>query len=47
MLTDYVNAAMQKAHYKILPDNEGYLARLNAFKESGLMQVPLKVAEKN
>ncbi len=24
MLTVYINAAMQKAHYEILPDNESY-----------------------
>ena len=24
MLTDYIQAAMRKAHYEILPDGEGY-----------------------
>ena len=24
MLTAYINAAMQKAHYEILPEDEGY-----------------------
>lgn len=28
MLTDYINVAMQKAHYEILPDNEGYFGKI-------------------
>jgi len=28
MLTNYVNAAMSKAHYEILPDDEGYYGRV-------------------
>ena len=28
MLTAYINAAMRKAHYEILPDNEGYFGKI-------------------
>ena len=28
MLTAYINAAMQKAHYENLPDNEGYFGKI-------------------
>ena len=28
MLTDYIQAAMRKAHYEILPDGEGYLGSI-------------------
>lgn len=28
MLTAYINAAMHQAHYKILPDDEGYLGTI-------------------
>jgi len=28
MITDYVQAAMCKAHYEILPDGEGYYGRI-------------------
>lgn len=28
MLTDYIDAAMQKAHYEILPDGEGYFGKI-------------------
>jgi len=28
MLTDYIQAAMHKAHYEILPDGEGYFGRI-------------------
>ena len=28
MLTDYIHAAMRKAHYEILPDGEGYFGRI-------------------
>lgn len=28
MLTAYIHAAMQKAHYEILPDNEGYFGKI-------------------
>lgn len=32
MLTAYINAAMQKAHYEILPDNEGYLGKIEGLQ---------------
>lgn len=28
MLTAYINAAMRKAHYEILPDGEGYFGKI-------------------
>ena len=28
MLTDYIEAAMHKAHYEILPDGEGYFGNI-------------------
>ena len=28
MLTDYIQAAMRKAHYEILPDEEGYFGKI-------------------
>ena len=28
MLTDYIQAAMRKAHYEILPDGEGYFGKI-------------------
>ncbi len=28
MLTAYINAAMRKAHYKLLPDGEGYFGSI-------------------
>jgi predicted RNase H-like HicB family nuclease len=28
MLTAYINAAMRKAHYEILPDGEGYFGNI-------------------
>ena len=28
MLTAYINAAMRKAHYENLPDNEGYFGKI-------------------
>ncbi len=28
MLTAYINAAMRKAHYEILPDSEGYFGKI-------------------
>lgn len=28
MLTAYIDAAMRKAHYEILPDGEGYFGRI-------------------
>lgn len=28
MLTDYIQAAMRRAHYEILPDGEGYFGRI-------------------
>ena len=27
MLTNYIQAAMRKAHYEILPDEEGYFGK--------------------
>lgn len=32
MLTSYINAAMRKAHYEILPDNEGYFGKIEGLK---------------
>lgn len=32
MLTDYIDAAMHKAHYEILPDGEGYFGKIERFK---------------
>ncbi|MEP9412201.1 MAG: hypothetical protein HRF42_12545 [Candidatus Brocadia sp.] len=32
MLTDYINAAMYKAHYEILSDDEGYFGKIENFK---------------
>ena len=28
MLTEYIQAAMRKAHYEILPDEEGYFGKI-------------------
>ena len=28
MLTEYIRAAMKKAHYEILPDGEGYFGKI-------------------
>lgn len=28
MLTTYINAALRKAHYEILPDGEGYFGSI-------------------
>ena len=28
MLTSYISAAMRKAHYEMLPDNEGYFGKI-------------------
>jgi len=28
MLTAYINAALRKAHYKLLPENEGYFGEI-------------------
>jgi len=28
MLTDYIQAAMRKAHYEILPEGEGYFGKI-------------------
>lgn len=28
MLTEYIRAAMEKAHYEILPDAEGYFGKI-------------------
>jgi predicted RNase H-like HicB family nuclease len=32
MLTAYINAAMNKAHYEILPDGEGYLGTIEGLQ---------------
>ena len=32
MLTNYIQAAMRKAHYEILPNGEGYFARLSRMR---------------
>jgi predicted RNase H-like HicB family nuclease len=32
MLTDYVEAAMRRAKYKILPANEGFFGEISGFK---------------
>ena len=32
MLTAYVNAAMKKAIYEILPDNEGYFGKIEGLQ---------------
>jgi len=32
MLTSYIDAAMRKAHYEILPDNEGYYGKIEGLQ---------------
>ena len=32
MLTAYINAAMRKAHYEILPNNEGYFGKIEGLQ---------------
>ncbi|MBI2882538.1 MAG: type II toxin-antitoxin system HicB family antitoxin [Candidatus Methylomirabilis oxyfera] len=32
MLTTYINAALRKAHYEMLPDGEGYFGRIEGFQ---------------
>lgn len=32
MLTTYINAALRKAHYEMLPDGEGYFASIEGFQ---------------
>ena len=32
MLTAYIKAALQKAHYEILPDGEGYLGTIEGLQ---------------
>ena len=32
MLTAYINAAMRKAHYEILPDQEGYFGTIDGLQ---------------
>ena len=32
MLTSYINAAMRKAHYDILPDTEGYYGKIEGLQ---------------
>ncbi|NUO10132.1 MAG: type II toxin-antitoxin system HicB family antitoxin [Candidatus Brocadia sp.] len=32
MLIDYINAALHKAHYEILPDDEGYFGKIEVLK---------------
>jgi len=31
-LTGYIDAAMQKAHYEILPDGEGYFGKIDGLQ---------------
>jgi len=31
MLTNYINAAMSKARYEILPHDEGYFGKIDGF----------------
>lgn len=31
-MTAYINAAMRKAHYEILPDNEGYFGKIEVLQ---------------
>ena len=32
MLTTYINAALRKAHYEMLPDGEGYSGNIEGFQ---------------
>ena len=32
MLASYINAAMRKAHYEILPDGEGYIGKIEGIQ---------------
>ena len=32
MLTSYINAAMRRAHYEILPNNEGYFGKIEGLQ---------------
>ncbi len=32
MLTTYINAAMRRAHYEILPDDEGYFGTIDGLQ---------------
>ncbi len=32
MLTAYIDVAMQKAHYEILPNNEGYFGKIEGLQ---------------
>jgi predicted RNase H-like HicB family nuclease len=32
MLTAYINAALRKAHYEILPDGEGYVGTIEGLR---------------
>lgn len=32
MLTAYINAALRKAHYEILPEGEGYFGRIESLE---------------
>ena len=32
MLTAYINAAMRKAHYEILPNNQGYFGKIEGLQ---------------
>ena len=34
MFTAYINAAMKKAHYEILPNNEGYFGKMGGSSRS-------------
>ncbi|MCF8130482.1 MAG: type II toxin-antitoxin system HicB family antitoxin [Deltaproteobacteria bacterium] len=32
MLTEYIKAVMQRAHYEILPDGEGFYGKIEGFQ---------------
>ena len=46
MLTEYINAALHKAQYEILPDGEGYFGKIEGLKGGQTRQL-LKNVEKN
>ncbi len=43
MLTDYINAAMSKAPYEILPDDEGYFGKIDGLQGVWANAVKLEV----
>ena len=47
MLTNYIQAAMRKGHYEILPDGKATLAVLLTFRRFGQMQIRWKLVERN